>query len=195
MHGRSRSRFVSVNVRYFLTMPRHVIIDGNNLLYAMHAHAPIPTVGRETLVKIVERWARGGEDDVTLVFDGPTPRGGLGRQMSSSRITVRFGAPKSADEVIETLVNNAKHPDQVRVVSSDQALRSAARRRRCRETSAVAFVAELFPSQRPKGDAPNPDKTDKPSDGSNQTEDWLEWFGLSDNDFPGGSTDLDGFVS
>ncbi len=93
-------------------MPRHVIIDGNNMLYAMHAHAPIPSVGRETMVKVIERWARRGTDEVTLVFDGPEPIGGLSRQMASSRITVRFSAPKSADDIIVALIHRARDPGQ-----------------------------------------------------------------------------------
>ena len=42
-------------IRHTTTVAQHVIIDGNNLLHAMHEHAPIPHVGRETLVKIIER--------------------------------------------------------------------------------------------------------------------------------------------
>ena len=80
-------------------MAGHVVIDGNTLLYAMHAHAPVPTVGRETMVKIIERWAKRHRDDVTLVFDGPKPKGGLLKQMSSPRIDVRFGAIMRAESL------------------------------------------------------------------------------------------------
>lgn len=176
---------------YFLTMPEHVIIDGNNLLYAMHAHAPVPSVGRETLFKIVDRWARGGDDDVTLVFDGPTPRGGLGRQMTSSRIRVRFAAPQSADEVIESLLAAAKHPDRVRVVSNDDALRRAARRRRSRETKADSFVAELFP-QASRNESPDRSaRAEKPSAEPEETDDWLNWLGLDDDESPDGPSGAD----
>ena len=173
-------------------MPQHVIIDGNNLLHAMHAYAPLPTVGRETLVRIIERWARSSDDDVTLVFDGPSPRGGLGQQMTSSRISVRFAAPASADEVIETLVGSAKHPDRVRVISSDTALRSAAKRRRCLHTSSVSFVAELFPTDEAQNRKPKLE-AEKPSGGLGETEDWLEWFGLGKEGQSDGSNDPDSF--
>jgi len=39
-------------------MAAHILIDGNNLLHAMHQRAPIPQVGRETMVRVIERWAR-----------------------------------------------------------------------------------------------------------------------------------------
>jgi len=125
-------------------MKMHVIIDGNNLFHAMHAHAPIPLVARETMVKIIERWARPRADDVTLVLDGPAPRGGLLKQMTSSRIVVRFSAPQTADDIIVALVRKARDPGCVRVVSSDTALRHAARARRCHHTDSVSFIRELF---------------------------------------------------
>jgi len=170
-------------------VPRHVIIDGNNLLYAMHAHAPIPSVGRETMVKVIERWARRGTDEVTLVFDGPEPIGGLSRQMASSRITVRFSAPKSADDIIVAFIHRARDPGQVRAVSSDTAIRHEAHLRRSVCTDSVAFVAELFgkaaPPPAPGESAPD----DKPVAGiSTDTDAWLNEFGIDIEDEP-----FDGF--
>lgn len=125
-------------------MNGHVVIDGNNLLHAMHAHAPVAAVGRETMVKIIERWAKRHTDDVTLVFDGPAPKGGLRKQMSSRRIDVQFAAPQSADDVIIALVKRVSRPDTVCVVTDDTAIRYEARQRRCRHTDNVTFVRELF---------------------------------------------------
>ncbi|MGB2987182.1 MAG: NYN domain-containing protein [Phycisphaerae bacterium] len=163
-------------------MAQHVIIDGNNLLYAMHAHAPLPQVGRETLVKVIERWAGQGDDDVTLVFDGPVPREGLARQMTSSRITVRFSAPVTADDVIVSLVHRTKDPGTVRVVSSDTAIRREAKYRRCLTTDVVTFVAELFPGPGESKPAP-PGSVEKPENVSpEETREWLELFGFEDSD-------------
>ncbi len=164
-------------------MAEHVIIDGNNLLHAMHAHAPIPYVARETMVKIIERWARKGDDEVSLVFDGPTPRGGLAQQMTSSRIMVQFSAPVTADDIIAKMIKRAPDPGRLRIVSSDTALRHEARHRRCGYTDAVTFIQhELFP---PEGEAPRKiTQTDeKPDEVSRQdTEEWLDIFGLGDDD-------------
>jgi predicted RNA-binding protein with PIN domain len=165
-------------------MAEHVIIDGNNLLYAMHAHAPIPHVGRETMVKIIERWARQGDDDVTLVFDGPVPREGLARQMTSPRINVRFSAPDTADDVIVRMIHQVANPDNVRAISSDTAILHEARRKRCRYLDAVAFIQELFPPAgrprpRTQGSAEKPDEVSP-----EEAEDWLEEFGLDDEEEP-----------
>lgn len=171
----------AADLRYSPSVSQHVVIDGNNLLYAMHAHAPIPSVGRETLVRVVERWARQGQDDVTVVFDGPVPHGGLGEQMLSNRIEVRFSAPQTADDVIVAMVGQAKRPDTLRIVTGDKAIRREARMRRCQHTNAVAFVAELFTSKkghRPAADAPR----EKPTDVSpEEAQEWVDLFGLDDD--------------
>lgn len=167
-------------------MAEHVIIDGNNLLHAMHAHAPIPLVGRETMVRIVERWARRGDDDVTLVFDGPEPRGGLSRQMASKRIHVRFSAPKSADDIVVELMARPRDPTSVRVVSSDTALARAARARRCRHTEVIMFVRELFAEpNRKQTEAPAGPREKPPGISPEETEEWLKTFGFDlDEDEP-----------
>ena len=165
----------------------HVIIDGNNLLHAMHAHAPVPYVARETMVKLIERWASRGSDDVTLVLDGATPRDGLAQQMTSSRIVVTFSSPQTADDVIARLVRKAPDPGRVRVVSGDTAMRYEARLRRCRHTDAVDFIDELFPRQgRP---VPEPDIPESSSEkpealGPEETDEWLEIFEIQDEDEP-----------
>ncbi len=161
---------------------KHVIIDGNNLLHAMLACAPLPEVGRETLVRLIERWARQGDDSVTLVFDGAVPAGGLAAQMSSSRIDVRFSTPATADDVIVEMVLGAKDPPTVRVVSSDKAIRREARGRRCLHITAEDFVAELFPNPRSSRPAPSVagEKPDKVT--PRETEQWLEAFGYDKND-------------
>ncbi len=163
-------------------MPGHIIIDGNNLLHAMHAHAPIPLVARETMVKVIERWARLGSEEVTLVFDGPVPRGGMSKQMASSRIAVRFSAPKSADDILVDIIDRSRDPGTMRVVSSDTAIRHAARARRCVDTDSVTFVHEIFakPDDRRKiADKPGekPGKLSK-----TETDEWLEIFGMDDKD-------------
>ena len=161
-------------------MARHVIIDGNNLLHAAYEHAPIPFVARETLVRIIERWARGNDDRVTLVFDGAAPRGGLSAQMTSKRVDVRFSAPATADDVIIALIHSAPDPARLRVVTGDTAVRREARHRRCSHTESADFTAELFPrppsADTPRPPAPRREKPPAPSQG--ETDEWLRLFGL-----------------
>ncbi len=165
-------------------MPEHIIIDGNNLLYAMRAHAPLPAVGRETLVKILERWVQEHNAVVTLVFDGPVPAGGLAKQMTSSYMAVKFSGPATADDVIVAMIKQAEQPTMARVVSSDTAIRHAARHRRCQTTDAAAFIAELFPPQQA---SPTPTSSTQPDEkpeivSPNETDKWLDIFGVDDDE-------------
>jgi len=165
-------------------MTRHVIIDGNNLLFTMQACAPLPSIGRETLVRIIEAWAGERDDLVSLVFDGPEPAGGLSAQMRSSRIEVAFSAPKSADDVIVAMIHSAGRPDLVRVVSSDTAIRHEARVRRCHWVDGAAFVGELFPEEHPMPKAK--DRPDEKPDSltADEAKRWLSEFGLDDGGEP-----------
>ena len=163
-------------------MPEHLIIDGNNLLFAMYEHAPMPHVGRETLVRVIERWAAEGIKEVTLVFDGPDPRGSLGEQMRSPRLDVRFSAPHTADDIIITMIHETKDPGRIRVVTGDKAIRAEAVSHRCGHVTAIAFVAELFPPKERSGSPPatSPEALKPEPEGT--TQHWLETFGCNDSD-------------
>lgn len=166
-------------------MSNTVIIDGNNLLHAMHQHAPIPQLGRETLVRLLDRWARRGNDEVTLVFDGARPPGGLGRQFSSNRIDVRFSAPETADDVIIRLVERVRYADLVRVVTSDTAIRHATVYRRCKCTDTRTFILEICG---PSGGRDHradelASTTEKPTNVSREEmQEWLDLFNDEPND-------------
>ena len=171
-------------------MPEHVIIDGNNLLYSMHEHAPIPHIGRESMVKLIRDWASQVPHTVTLVFDGPTPRGGMAKQMQPAGIRVLFSAPETADDIIVRMVREAPHPGQLHVVSSDTAIRYEARLRRCKHSDTVNFIATLFPSPANQHDTPTerPEKPDIVS--PEEAREWLDVFGNRDNeDSPGDGDD------
>src|SRR3990170_305027 len=112
-------------------MTLRVLIDGNNLLHTMREHAPIAAVGRETMVRLIGRWSRRTGTAVTLVFDGPAPKGALKKQLSPEGLSVRFSAPATADDLIVAAIHDAEDPTNLRVVTSDTAIRHAAVYRRC----------------------------------------------------------------
>jgi len=159
-----------------VVMATRTIIDGNNLLYAMHEHAPLPAVGRETLVKIVSRWARKTNTDVTIVFDGPPSRWTLGQQVKYKRVALSFAAPRTADDVIIEMIRRVTDPGTILIVSTDTAIRYEARRRRCSCSRSAEFVAELFAIDVTKPDRTvAPEKPEHPS--PEETEKWLDVFG------------------
>jgi len=164
-------------------MSERVIIDGNNLLHAMREHAPIAAVGRETMVRLIERWSKASGSRVTLVFDGPAPRGGLCKQLSPDGVMVRFSAPATADDIIVAAIEAEKEPTRLRVVTSDTAIRHVAGYRKCSCTATVSFIGELFPDSSTR-EAPQPIVPEKPADVASQedAEWWKKTFGGTDDE-------------
>lgn len=91
----------------------------------------------ETLVARLERWAAGGNHDVTVVFERPpTPA------LRSSVVRIAnapAAAPNSADDEITRLVLADPHPSEITVVTSDVALAG-----RVRGAGAAVHPASAF---------------------------------------------------
>lgn len=124
-----------------------VLIDGNNLLYAMHEHGPTRPVGRIALVRMIEHWATQEQATVCLVFDGPPPRGGLAKQIASNIIEIIFSGSRKADDLIMDRMEQERSPASVTVVTSDNAIRHEAGHRHCRCLDNVTFIQRLFESR------------------------------------------------
>lgn len=167
------------------------LIDGNNLLFAARAGLPGPPVGRQQLCEVLGRWARRTGVDLTIVFDGPHPRPGLEQQMLAAKIGVVFSVPRSADEVIEEMIEGAPVPSQIRVVTSDRAIQSVARGRRCVCIESADFARELGAAPRDEGAAAvEPPPPEKPGPlRPEETEEWLRRFNLGP-DQPSDDADL-----
>jgi len=125
-------------------MSRLIYIDGNNLWHAMQAGGNRRAIGRQQLVVLLDRWACAGGDQVTVVFDGPTPPDGMSAQMRTPRIRTRFSGHVTADEVLVGMIEQAKDPGRVCVVTGDRAIQHAARARRCATVTANEFIREMF---------------------------------------------------
>lgn len=162
-------------------VPEKIVIDGNNLLYAIRDSGAGPALGRDTLVRHLERWAKAAGAEMILVFDGARPDGAMGKQLSSSVIDVRFGASRSADDVIVELIRGVADPATVRMVSDDGAIRHEAGLRRCRHSGALDFIRELFARPKPHEQA-GPPPLEKPAASSDEAEQWKRTFGADEDD-------------
>ena len=176
-------------MHYNRFVPDIVLIDGNNLLHAVRVLGPTRPPGRETLLKIIERWATDQHDEVTLVFDGPRPHGAFGEQMRSEQIEVLFSGSRTADDCIVERLGTLPNPDRVLVVTDDTAIQYEARRRRCRSASTSVFIASLFPPDSTAAPTKTPEPVgDKPSNISErERNEWLASFddGEADEPFDG----------
>jgi hypothetical protein len=166
------------------------LIDGNNLLHAVHPYGPGAPIGREWLCEILGGWARRTASSVAVIFDGAPPPAGLLGQMRATGLEVEFSAPQTADDVIEALIAAAVRPVELHVVTSDHAIQSAARARKCICVDSEVFAETLFaPAEAapPPPPALGPEKPDAPSPG--ESDQWLRQFDY-DPDQPPDETDL-----
>ncbi len=111
----------------------HVIIDGYNLLFAVDRLRPkSPPSALEPARRWLMRQLRerhSPETRITVVFDSrqPTAR----PRDDQFGIKVCFAQRESADDLIEELIQSATVPAKMMVVSNDNRIREAARRRGC----------------------------------------------------------------
>lgn len=154
-----------------------LIIDGNNLL---HASKPAALAGLDELglcrALAHTPWRSEG---VTIVCDGEP--GVLGRLESPvPEVELRYaGRNRSADAVIEQLVNASTAPRRLTVVSSDRAVRRAAERRRARTWTSERFARELAATlARRRSRTPDPGSAPEARVPEGEVRRWLETFGF-----------------
>lgn len=98
-----------------------IIIDGYNLLHKDAAYADVRhdlQVGRQRLVRAVEKAAPEMADRISVVFDGR--ESGRDISLQTAHIEVLFSpSNRTADGVIERMVASAKHPERITVVTDD----------------------------------------------------------------------------
>lgn len=122
-----------------------LIVDGTNLLYALARGA-----NRQPAAALVGR-LRGiipGDIVIDLVFDGPAERGLRGERIASG-VRVRYSGPRSADDLILSLVDEVRAtggPEEtgtILVVTDDGGLRSRLRGRGARSAGASWLLGRL----------------------------------------------------
>lgn len=130
-----------------------VVVDGYNLLYA-RGESPSPA-SRQRLVRDIVGWARRRGRRAVVVFDAWAQGERVEREETQGPVTVcftRYG--ERADDHIARWV--AGHPEAV-VVTSDRAVRQAARRRGAAVLDSAAFAERLEAALDPAPDPPEPD--------------------------------------
>ena len=156
------------------------LIDGNNLIHALMEVGP--EVRRVGLCEVLAEALPIGED-ITVVFDGPHPEGGLPGELAE-RLEAIFTPGHPADETICARIDTDSAPRRLIVVSSDREIRQAATRRRCQSVTSEDFAREVCrllrkASQRAPRRPEPPEKRSGLDEG--QTDDWLRLFGLLDD--------------
>jgi len=167
----------------------HYLIDGHNLI------ARLPDISLEDpydeakLVLQLRSWQAAGRNRlITVIFDGGLP-GGEWRHLSTGRLKAIFASENStADALLRKRVNEVKDTGAYTLVSSDQAVLSAAKRRRMPYMTAEGFaglLADFRHSREKKQDKEKADAVGKSELEQKLTnEEVAEWLQLFESAAP-----------
>ena len=163
-----------------------VVIDGYNLLHTARGVEGCSHLGRRQLCEMVAGWSHRTGEPALLVFDGAQPSEALASQLHAEGVDVVYsGADRSADEVIGEQIRVSSAPRRLIVISTDRAIRQAARRRRCPHATSAEFLElmarVLSRPQRPQVEPPEKRKGTPPE----EVDDWLRQFGFDPEEDPG----------
>jgi predicted RNA-binding protein with PIN domain len=157
------------------------LVDGYNVYHAARKMAEqwshITTL---TLCQWIARDMQSLKDRAIVVFDGKKLRGQPTEVKPAGFVEILHSGPKQdADTALEDLIQQNTAPRRLTVVSSDNRLRKAARRRRCKLLKAPQYLEELIRRQQtpPRRETEPIQKRLGLAEG--ELPEWLERFGLS----------------
>jgi uncharacterized protein len=160
-----------------------ILIDGYNLLHAAGVFGSERGPGgfessRRALLDALARLLGDDRGRTTVVFDAAHAPVGLPARYSHQEIEVLFARDHpDADSLIEEIIEDHDAPGGLTVVSADNRVIAAARRRRARAVSSGEWFAELREQSRhrPTGE-PKP-----PLPNEHDVARWMREFGFDDD--------------
>jgi predicted RNA-binding protein with PIN domain len=157
-------------------MPVSYLVDGYNLLFALGLLDRRDGVKAllQARCRLLERLRTALADgETTVVFDSGRHRTKAPVVQEYEGLHIRFAhGGEVADDVIETLIVRNPSPGNLVVISNDQRIQAAARRRGARSWSSDQFLdhAEASPK------TPRPARPDRPPLSRDDVQHWLEEF-------------------
>lgn len=158
-----------------------ILVDGYNLLHASGVFGGVRgprgfEASRRALLDEIARLLGEVARTTTVIFDAADAPPGLPDRLIHEGIAVRFARGyDSADALIEELIDEHQAPTALTVVSSDNRVMAAARRRRAKPVESDAWFASLLAAAR---DAEKAHDAKPPDPGPEAAEEWKRYFGL-----------------
>lgn len=158
-----------------------ILIDGYNLLHAAGVFGETRGPGgfeasRRALLEALARLLGDARDKATVVFDATDAPPGLPARGLHDGIQVVFARDyPSADALIEDMIEAHNAPTSLTVVSADNRVIAAARRRRAKAVPSGEWFAELRAAAR---QSPQPETKPPPPESDVEVERWLREFGF-----------------
>jgi uncharacterized protein len=158
-----------------------ILVDGYNLLHASGIFGGVRGPGgfeasRRALLDELARLLGPAAAGVTVIFDATDAPPGLPDRSVHAGVSVRFARGyESADALIEELIEEHDAPTALTVVSADNRVIAAARRRRAKPVPSGEWLANLKAAARAAG---NPPDAKPPEPGAEGAAYWKDYFGL-----------------
>jgi len=156
------------------------LVDGYNVYHAARKMADqwshITTL---TLCQWIARDMQSLKDRAIVVFDGKKLRGQSLEILPAGFVEILYSGPEQdADTALEHLIQQNTAPRRLTVVSSDNRLRKAARRRRCKRLKSPEYLEELIRRQQTPPRRPTEPIQKRRGLAEGELTEWLERFGL-----------------
>lgn len=161
------------------SLPMPLIVDTYNVLHVVGVLPPEEAgIDLPGLIRLIQH-GRYRDERVELICDG-SPREDVPPGKRGGTIVRYSGATRQADDVIAQMIRASSIPKRLTVVSSDQEVIRAARRRRCRVLASDVFLRQLahdvqMPVRSPA--AAPPEHVNKA-----QLEAWQRYFDIDDDE-------------
>ena len=171
-------------------MSEFFLIDGYNLLYALgmldrQVKKSALEKARQQLLDFLKDAFGDDASCVTIVFDAKHAPGRVPHQQTYHGIHILFAAGQhSADDLIETMIQEHDQPDCLVVVSNDSRLQQAARRcgaAACKHTDLLDLFDKRARGGKPKT-TPAPDDKQTGQLSEKEKEHWMKEFGGLETD-------------
>lgn len=161
----------------------HILIDGYNLLHAAGVFGEERGPGgfeasRRALLDALAHLLGDAREKATVVFDAADAPPGLPARMVHDGIQVVFARDyPSADALIEDMLEDHNAPTSLTVVSADNRVIAAARRRRAKAVPSGEWFAQLRTAAR-QAQASQAEAKPPPPGSDFEVERWLREFGF-----------------
>ncbi len=160
----------------------HTIVDGYNVIMVQpgcHRRLTPNEIrkARETFLELLGRYQMQKGGRFTVVFDAGSSKRSGPETGAHAGLEIVFAAPPSdADSVIKELVEKSNNPSDVRVATSDRAVRAYVKRVGAKLMTATAFLKEVAGGAGSQRDTEPREKEVGLRD--EQVDGWLRVFGF-----------------
>lgn len=155
------------------------IVDGNNLLWALHEQFEEREITNEIeLCRVIGRYFTLMAEDGQVVFDGAGPSDKSEFDRMAELEVIFAGFHKDSDSIIEEKIKANTAPRRLTVVSSDRRLRKAAAARKAVAIKSEDFWRDVQKELRRKRPGRREPEEKKEGLTHGETEQWMDLFGI-----------------